>query len=208
MAEENIRGRVSLARSRHRATSCSSISRRPTRPWPLPLSFSLCRSFSLFFSSSTAYHTIGGEDSLLVSLPHSVRFSRAPSRGTDWTIHHRCFSLILPCLSPLSPSLLSVLSSLYCQGVERTLYARLCAHIYNIYIFTCVEVHLWGNTDVTSYSRSCSICIHISVYYVHALRCHACVHVTLEHVHARALDSCIPATIAQRGGHSCKRVGG
>lgn len=94
MVKENSRGRVSLAWSQppHRATSCSSISKRPTRPWPLP--FSVAFRLSLF-SSSIAYRAIGGEDSLLVSPPRSLRFSRASSRGTDWTIHHCCFSLLL-----------------------------------------------------------------------------------------------------------------
>lgn len=203
MAEENSRGRVSLARNRHRATSCSSISRRPTRPWPLPLSFSLCRSssLSLFFSSSTAYHAIGGEDSLLVSLPHSLRFSRASSRGTDWTIHHRCFSLVLPSLSPLSPFLLSVLSSLYCQGVGRT---HTYLHIYITYICICT----CSGTFVWKYERDFVLTfmfyMYISIYYVHALRCHACVHDS--RTYARARTGLL--SIVQRDGHSCKRVGG
>jgi len=89
-------------------------------PRQLSLSLSLSCSFSLVFSSSNAYRAIGGEDSLPVSPPRSPRFSRAPSRGTDWTIHHRGFSLVLAGLSALSPSLLSVLFSLYRQGVGRT----------------------------------------------------------------------------------------
>jgi len=73
----------------------------PSTPPVLSLSLSL----SLVFSSFNAYRAIGEEDSLPVSPPRSPRFSRAPSRGTDWTIHHRGFSLVHAGLSALSPFL-------------------------------------------------------------------------------------------------------
>ena len=88
-------GRVSLARP-HRATSCSSISRRPTRPWPLSSPFLVrcvpCHRWRRFSGS-------------FILSPFPFRFSRAPSRGTDWTIHHRRSSLSsLRLRVPPSPS--------------------------------------------------------------------------------------------------------
>lgn len=137
MAVENSRGRVSLVRPPppppHRTGPPRVLRLAGDRP-DHDLSLSVALPLSLFFIVHRAYHAIGGEDSLPVSPPLSLRFSRAPSRGTDWTIHHRCFSLSFSPARLLFLRLTIVSSPVSIAKESDTHVLRRCAHMYIYYL--------------------------------------------------------------------------